>query len=66
MLVLGVIAAADVAAGETEPEVNPRVAEREAFLAALRARRDVVDLFEVAAALGASGEPLQHEPGFGG
>ena len=42
VLVLGVIAAADVAALQTEPEVDPRVTGGETFLAAVRSVRAVV------------------------
>jgi hypothetical protein len=35
MFVLRIIAAADVAARQTKPQVDPRIAERDAFIASL-------------------------------
>jgi len=45
MLVLGRIAAADVAARETFPEMDPGVAHLQAFLATFTARRYLTDFF---------------------
>lgn len=42
VLVRGVVAAADVAALETEPEMDPRIPGRETFLAAVRGIRAVI------------------------
>jgi hypothetical protein len=39
VLVFRVVAAADVAAGHAQPEVDPVIAHREAFLAAFRCPR---------------------------
>ncbi len=48
VLVLRVVAAADVAAGHAEPQVNPRVAGGQAFLAAVGCvGLDITDLVEV-------------------
>ncbi len=47
VLVLRLVAAAHVPAGEAEPEVHPGVADAEAVLTSLRARCDVADLEEV-------------------
>jgi len=48
----GIIAAADVAAVETEPEMHPLVAGRETFFAAVRRfGRDVVNVRKVFALL---------------
>ena len=38
-----IVAAADVAAGAADPQMQPRAADLQAFLAAERARRDVAD-----------------------
>src|SRR5687768_18515902 len=52
VLVLGGVAAADVAADSTDAEVDPLVAELEALLAAVRrARRKVADLVSMGAAV---------------
>ena len=45
VLVFRTIAAADVAAGEAEPQVDPVVADFEAILAAVGAGRDLSDFF---------------------
>src|SRR5579883_1913237 len=50
--VRGVVAAADMAAGTAEPEMHPDRAQLEAFLAAERAGRDIVDLVHVRADIG--------------
>jgi hypothetical protein len=47
MFVLGVVAAAYVAALHTEAQVNPRVAYRQAILAAVRAWGNLVDLVKM-------------------
>ena len=49
MLVLGVVAAPDVTAGETQPEMHPAVARPQTFLAAVRARLHRTNLIEVLA-----------------
>src|SRR5262249_9346627 len=49
VLVLRRIAAADVAAGEAEPEVDPAVPHLEALLATVGVRGDVADLVQVVA-----------------
>ena len=51
------IAAADVAAGETQPEVDPSVAHFQAFLAAVGVRLHAVSLVEVRAFLHALSLP---------
>jgi len=43
------IAAADVPANFTEAQVNPRVARLQTIFAALRARHNVADFFQVCA-----------------
>jgi hypothetical protein len=45
VLVLRRVAAADVAAGHAEPQVDPGVADLQAVFAAIRARGDFFDLF---------------------
>src|SRR5271154_6189100 len=47
MLVLGRVAAADVAADEALPQVDPGIAHLEAFLAAFAARFDLANFFYV-------------------
>src|SRR6266536_1976052 len=47
VLVLGVIAAADVAAAHTQPQVDPRIAELETFLTAIATRRHNLDLVKM-------------------
>jgi hypothetical protein len=49
VLVLGVIAAADVAAAHTQPQVYPRIAELETFLTAIATRRHYLDLVKMCA-----------------
>jgi hypothetical protein len=49
VLILRRIAAAHVAAGSTEPQVNPGVAHLEAFLAAMGSRLDIAHLIEMCA-----------------
>ena len=49
MLVLGRVAAADVTAFETAPEVDPSVTHLQTFLAAVGFRRRVVGRFEMLA-----------------
>ena len=47
VLVLGRIAAADMAADEALSQVNPRIARLQAFLAVLAARLDVANFYYV-------------------
>ena len=47
-----ILAAADVAAGEANPELRPRRAERETFFASVGAGRDILDFSEMFALLG--------------
>src|SRR6185437_15871929 len=47
-----ILAAADVAAREADAKLRPRLAERQAFLAAVGDRRDIADRIEVLAAVG--------------
>jgi hypothetical protein len=49
VLILGRIAAAHVAAGFADSQVDPCVAHFQAFLAAMSSRLDVVDLIEMCA-----------------
>lgn len=49
MLVARRIAAPDVAAGETEPQMDPGVAHLQTFFAAVGVRLHVVDLVEMSA-----------------
>ncbi len=49
VLVLGVIAAADVAAAHTQPQVYPRIAELETFLTDLATRRRNLHLVKMCA-----------------
>jgi hypothetical protein len=51
MLVLGIIAAANIAAGQTDPKVDPFVPDLQAVLAALGAGDYLLDLCEVGTAL---------------
>jgi hypothetical protein len=44
MLVLGVVAAADVPARKAETQVNPAIPHRQAFFAALAARANFLNL----------------------
>lgn len=53
MLVRRGVAAADGAAGQAHPQVDPFIAEREAFRAALAVRRDALDRVPMGAADGA-------------
>jgi hypothetical protein len=50
MLVLRIVAAADMAAAPADPEMHPLIAHLQAFLAAKRAGRDRLDLGEMPAA----------------
>jgi hypothetical protein len=50
VLVLRRVAAADMAAAETQPEVNPSVSERQTLLAPVGSREDVLDVAKVGAA----------------
>jgi hypothetical protein len=43
VFVLGVVAAANVAAGLTDPQMYPGIADLQAVFAALRARRNLAD-----------------------
>src|SRR5450631_3139046 len=47
VLVLRGVAAADMAAGQTQAQMDPAVARLQAVLAALRARRDLANLAQV-------------------
>ncbi len=47
VLVLGRVAAPDVSTGEAKAQMNPSVAGFQAFLAAVRVRRNFVDLFQM-------------------
>jgi len=49
VLILGRVAAADMAAGQAEPELNPTLADLQAILAAPSARRHLSDLIEMRA-----------------
>jgi hypothetical protein len=49
VLVLGRIAASDVAADEAHPKVDPRVAYLQTFLAAIRAGLDFFDFLDMLA-----------------
>jgi hypothetical protein len=49
MSVLRLVAAADVAAAQAEPKVNPVISELQALLASLTVGRDVSDLVQVRA-----------------
>jgi hypothetical protein len=49
VLILGGVAAADVSAGQTEPQVDPGVAHFQTLLAAVGMRLDIVDLVEMSA-----------------
>ena len=49
VLVLRRIAAADVAAGHAEPQVDPRVANLQAVFTAVSARRDFANLIKMSA-----------------
>jgi hypothetical protein len=51
VLILGVVAAADVPTGEAEAQMDPGVAKLQAFLAASAARRDFLDQAQMAAGL---------------
>jgi hypothetical protein len=50
-----VVAAADMAAGPTQPQMQPNAAGLEAFLAAERARRDITDAGDMRAVFGHAG-----------
>ena len=52
MLVLRRIAATNVSAGETQPQVDPAIAGLEAVFAAFGAGRDFVNLLHMATSLG--------------
>src|SRR5678815_5017507 len=60
MLVPRLVAAADVAAAEAQPQVHPVVAGLQAFLAPVAARRDVADLGEMRAGIH-RGRPCFHQ-----
>lgn len=49
MLVLGGVAASDVATGETQPEVDPIISDFEAVFTPLSAGCDLVNMFQVSA-----------------
>jgi len=49
VLVLGVITAADMAAGHTKAQVDPRIAHCQALFAAIRTWNDFLDLIAVGA-----------------
>lgn len=49
MFVLGLVAAADVPAGEAQTQVNPGFAHFQTFLTARAARRDRADLVQMSA-----------------
>src|SRR6267378_8178252 len=58
VLVLGRVATADVAAGQTEPEMHPPVPGRQTLFAALRVGRNRPDLLDVrTGGLGHRGSP---------
>src|SRR4051812_44196331 len=61
MLVGRIVAAADMAAAAADPQVQPRAAALQAFLAAERARRDLADAGDVGAALCHLLLPLAHD-----
>ena len=50
MPIRGIVAAADMPAGAADPQMQPAAAALQAFLAAERARRDVLDAGDMAAA----------------
>src|SRR3954470_13983335 len=50
VLVGGIVAAADVTAAAADPQMQPRAAACQAFLAAERARRDLANAADVGAA----------------
>jgi len=50
--VRGIVAAADMAARAADPQMEPSAAALQAFLAAERARRDVLDAGDMAAPFG--------------
>jgi hypothetical protein len=52
VFVFGGIAATDVAAGETQPQVNPRVSHFETFFTALCLRFSRMDVVDVCADIG--------------
>jgi hypothetical protein len=47
VLVFGGVAAPNMAAHEAHPQMNPRVSRFQTVLAAVRARFDILDLFDV-------------------
>src|SRR5882757_1245748 len=60
MLVLRIVAAADMAAAPAEPQMNPCVAELQAFLAAQRAGRDLADFLQMGAVRGHGSNPVRN------
>src|SRR5882757_4809840 len=60
VLVRGIVAAADMAAGAADPQMQPLTAAFQALLAAERARRDVLDLSDMAAAFGHHWQSPRH------
>src|SRR5262249_39484754 len=64
VLVRRIIATADVTTGPAEPQMQPGAADLQAFLAAERAWRDVLDVGDMGAVLHHAFSPTRYNAGF--